>query len=73
MVGACLKYSGTSKEATGLQWRGREGELKMLSEITLGVGQTLQDFVGMMRASGLYSECDGALWSFEQRRNALLT
>lgn len=39
----------------------------MLSEITLGVGQTLQDSVGMMKAFGFCSQCGGVL-SFEQEK-----
>lgn len=63
------------KDQQGSHWAGMEGEgeLRMPSEIPLGIGQALQDSVGLIGALGFYSECDGALWSFEQRRNDLVT
>lgn len=53
----------------------RRGELGMLSEPYSGdkSRSNLARFSRHDEGFGFYSKCEGALWSFEQRRNDLVT
>lgn len=63
MVGACLKYSRTSKELPRLEGRGLgeswvDGQRCILG---VGVGQIMQDSLGVMTTSDFTLECDRAI------------
>lgn len=63
MVGACLKYSRTSKEFPRLEGRGL-GESWVGGQrciLGVGVGEIMQDSLGVMRTSDFTLEYDGAI------------
>lgn len=63
MLGACLKYSRTSKELPRLEGRGL-GESWVGGQrciLGVGVGQIMQASLGVMRTSDFTLGCDGAV------------